>query len=286
VKFLFMQNHREEFRVGMLCKVLGVSRSGFYDWCRRGPSKRAQEDQVLAEEIQEIHRGSRRAYGSPRVHEALRLKGLACGRHRVARIMRSEGLQGCSKQRFYRTATTRSERTAAPDLLKRDFKVDAPNRAWVGDITQLRTREGWLFLAVILDLYSRKVVGYATSHQPRTELALEALTMAHDGRKPPAGMIHHTDRGTQYSSDKYKQQIDRYEMKQSMSRPGKCGDNAVAESFFRTIKTESLYHIDFETREQARLAIFDYIEGFYNRTRMHSTLDYQSPDEYEKLTAA
>jgi putative transposase len=286
VKFFFMQNHREEFRVGMLCKVLGVSRSGFYDWCRRGPSKRAQEDQVLAEEIQEIHRGSRRAYGSPRVHEALRLKGLACGRHRVARIMRSEGLQGCSKQRFYRTATTRSERTAAPDLLKRDFEVDAPNRAWVGDITQLRTREGWLFLAVILDLYSRKVVGYATSHQPRTELALEALTMAHDGRKPPAGMIHHTDRGTQYSSDKYKQQIDRYEMKQSMSRPGKCGDNAVAESFFRTIKTESLYHIDFETREQARLAIFDYIEGFYNRTRMHSTLDYQSPDEYEKLTAA
>jgi putative transposase len=286
VKFFFMQNHREEFRVGMLCKVLGVSRSGFYDWCRRGPSERAQEDQVLAEEIQEIHRGSRRAYGSPRVHEALRLKGLACGRHRVARIMRSEGLQGCSKQRFYRTATTRSERTSAPDLLKRDFKVDAPNRAWVGDITQLRTREGWLFLAVILDLYSRKVVGYATSHQPRTELALEALTMAHDGRKPPAGMIHHTDRGTQYSSDKYKQQIDRYEMKQSMSRPGKCGDNAVAESFFRTIKTESLYHIDFETREQARLAIFDYIEGFYNRTRMHSTLDYQSPDEYEKLTAA
>jgi putative transposase len=286
VKFFFMQNHREEFRVGMLCKVLGVSRSGFYDWCRRGPSERAQEDQVLAEEIQEIHRGSRRAYGSPRVHEALRLKGLACGRHRVARIMRSEGLQGCSKQRFYRTATTRSERTAAPDLLKRDFEVDAPNRAWVGDITQLRTREGWLFLAVILDLYSRKVVGYATSHQPRTELALEALTMAHDGRKPPAGMIHHTDRGTQYSSDKYKQQIDRYEMKQSMSRPGKCGDNAVAESFFRTIKTESLYHIDFETREQARLAIFDYIEGFYNRTRMHSTLDYQSPDEYEKLTAA
>jgi putative transposase len=280
VKFFFMQNHREEFRVGMLCKVLGVSRSGFYDWCRRGPSERAQEDQVLAEEIQEIHRGSRRAYGSSRVHEALRLKGLACGRHRVARIMRSEGLQGCSKQRFYRTATTRSERTSAPDLLKRDFKVDAPNRAWVGDITQLRTREGWLFLAVILDLYSRKVVGYATSHQPRTELALEALTMAHDGRKPPAGMIHHTDRGTQYSSDKYKQQIDRYEMKQSMSRPGKCGDNAVAESFFRTIKTESLYHIDFETREQARLAIFDYIEGFYNRTRMHSTLDYQSPDEY------
>ena len=200
--------------------------------------------------------------------------------------MRLEGLQGCSKQRFYRTATTRSERKAAPDLLERNFEVDAPNKAWVGDITQVRTREGWLFLAVILDLYSRKVVGYATSQQPRAELALGALTMAYETRKPKPGLIHHTDRGTQYGSAKYKDQLDRYEMRRSMSRPGKCGDNAVAESFFRTIKTESLYHMDFETREQARLEIFDYIEGFYNRTRMHSTLDYQSPEEYERLTAA
>jgi transposase InsO family protein len=281
-----MQNHRETFRVGMMSKVLKVSRSGFYAWCRRGPSEREQEDQVLALEIHEIHRANRRAYGSPRIHKALRLKGRDCGRHRVARIMRLEGLQGCSKQRFYRTATTRSERKAAPDLLERDFEVDAPNKAWVGDITQVRTREGWLFLAVILDLYSRKVVGYATSHQPRSELALEALTMAYETRKPKPGLIHHTDRGTQYGSAKYNDQLDRYEMRQSMSRPGKCGDNAVAESFFRTIKTESLYHIDFESREQARLEIFDYIEGFYNRTRMHSTLDYQSPEEYERLSAA
>jgi transposase InsO family protein len=200
--------------------------------------------------------------------------------------MRLEGVQGCSKQRFYRTATTRSERKAAPDLLERNFEVEAPNRAWVGDITQVRTREGWLFLAVVLDLYSRKIAGYATSHQPRTELALEALVMAHDARKPEPGLIHHTDGGTQYGSEKYKDQLDRYEMLQSMSRPGKCGDNAVAESFFHTIKTESLYHIDFESREQARLEIFDYVEGFYNRTRMHSTIKYQSPDEYERLTAA
>jgi len=200
--------------------------------------------------------------------------------------MRAEGVQGCAKQRFYRTATTRSERKAAPDLLKRDFEVDAPNRAWVGDITQVRTREGWLFLAVILDLYSRKIVGYATSHRPRTELAVEALTMACETRHPKVGLIHHTDRGTQYGSDKYKEQLDRYAMRQSMSRPGKCGDNAVAESFFHTIKTESLYHMDFESREEARLEIFDYIEGFYNRTRMHSTIDYRSPDEYERLSAA
>jgi transposase InsO family protein len=269
-----------------MCEVLKVSRSGFYAWCRRGPSEREQEDQELAEEIHEIHRANRRAYGSPRIYRALRARGHDCGRHRVARIMRLEGLQGCSKQRFYRTATTRSERKAAPDLLERKFHVDVPNRAWVGDITQVRTREGWLFLAVILDLYSRKVVGYATSHQPRAELALDALTMAYETRNPKAGLIHHTDRGTQYGSDKYKNQLDRYAMRQSMSRPGKCGDNAVAESFFRTIKTESLYHLDFETREQARLEIFDYIEGFYNRTRMHSTLDYRSPEEYERLSAA
>jgi len=286
VKFRFMQDHRETFRVGMMSKVLGVSRSGFYAWCLREPSEREQEDQVLAVEIHDIHRANRRAYGSPRIYRALRSKGHDCGRHRVARIMRLEGLQGCSKQRFYRTATTRSERKAAPDLLERNFEVDAPNRAWVGDITQVRSREGWLFLAVILDLYSRKVVGYATSHQPRAELALEALAMAHEIRKPKAGLIHHTDRGTQYGSNKYTDQLDRYKMRPSMSRPGKCGDNAVAESFFRTIKTESLYHMDFETREQARLEIFDYIEGFYNRTRMHSTLGYRSPEEYEKLSAA
>ena len=269
-----------------MCSVLEVSRSGFYAWFRRGPSGREQANRALAEKIREIHRANRRAYGSPRIFKALRSEGHHYGRHRIARIMRAEGIQGCSKQRFYRTATTRSERPAAPDLIARDFQVDAPNRAWVGDITQVWTREGWLFLAVILDLYSRKIVGYATSNRPRTELPLEALTMAYSARKPEPGLIHHTDRGTQYGSVKYQEQLARYQMRCSMSRPGKCGDNAVAESFFRTIKTESLYHADFRTREQARLEVFDYIEGFYNRTRMHSTLDYQSPEEYERLSAA
>lgn len=269
-----------------MCAVLEVSRSGFYAWCRRGPSEREQQDDVLAEKIREIHRVNRCAYGSPRVFRALRLEGYDYGRHRIARIMREEGLRGCSKQRFYRTATRRAERSAAPDLLERNFKVDAPDRAWVGDITQIWTREGWLFLAVMLDLYSRKIVGYATSSRPRTELILDALVMAHGARKPAPGLIHHTDRGAQYGSGKYQDQLARYEMQCSMSRPGKCGDNAVAESFFRTIKTESLYHADFRTREQARLEIFDYIEGFYNRTRLHSTLNYQSPEIYERLNAA
>jgi transposase InsO family protein len=170
--------------------------------------------------------------------------------------------------------------------LVREFDVEKANRVWVGDITQIRTREGWLFLAVILDLYSRKVVGHSTSNRPRTELALEALDMAHAARRPKPGLIHHSDRGSQYGSDQYQDRLKKYKMRCSMSRPGKCGDNAVAESFFRTIKTEALYHMDFQTREEARLAIFDYIEGFYNRTRMHSTLDFQSPEEYERLGAA
>jgi len=269
-----------------MCEVLKVSRSGFYAWCRRSPSGREQANQALAEEIREIHRVSRRSYGSPRIHRELRSRGHRCGRHRVAQIMRLAGIRGCSKQRFYRTATVRSERKAAPDLLVREFAVGEANRVWVGDITQIRTREGWLFLAVILDLYSRKVVGHATSNRPRTELALEALHMAYSTRRPEPGLTHHSDRGAQYSSDQYQDQLKIYKMRCSMSRPGKCGDNAVAESFFRTIKTESLYHLDFQTREEARLAIFDYIEGFYNRTRMHSTLDYQSPEEYERLSAA
>jgi putative transposase len=269
-----------------MCAVLEVSRSGFYAWRLRDTCKRERENRAIAARVLEIHRSSRRAYGSPRIFRALRSEGFAYGRHRIARIMRAEGIQGCSKQRFYNTATTRAERPAAPDLLERVFNVDTPNRVWVGDITQIWTREGWLFLAVLLDLFSRKVVGYATSRRPRTELALDALTMACTTRKPEAGLIHHSDRGSQYGSLKYQEELERHQMQRSMSRPGKCGDNAVAESFFRTIKTESLYHADFRTREQARLAIFDYIEGFYNRTRMHSTIDYQSPEEYERLSAA
>jgi transposase InsO family protein len=234
-----MQDNQQEFRIALMCKVLKVSRSGYYSWRARGPSDREQANQELAVEIREIHLDSRRAYGSPRIHRALRLRGHVCGRHRVARIMRLEGVQGCSKQRFYRTATTRSERKAAPDLLERNFEVEAPNRAWVGDITQVRTREGWLFLAVVLDLYSRKIAGYATSHQPRTELALEALVMAHDARKPEPGLIHHTDRGTQYGSEKYKDQLDRYEMLQSMSRPGsKQGSRSSTTSRASTIEPD------------------------------------------------
>ena len=202
MRFRFILAHRGTFRVARMCAVLEVSRSGFYAWCRRGPSEREQVDRSLAVKIRQIHLASRRAYGSPRIFRELRLNGFAYGRHRVARVMRAEGIQGCSKQRFYNTATTRAERPAAPDLLERVFDVDAPNRAWVGDITQIWTREGWLFLAVLLDLFSRKIVRYATSTKPRTELTLDALSMAFTARDPKPGLIHHSDRGAQYGSTK------------------------------------------------------------------------------------
>ncbi len=286
MKFRFVQANRETFRVGKMCEVLKVSRSGYYAWRRRGPSEREEEDRRLAVKIREIHAANRKAYGSPRIYNALRERGIRCGKHRVAKIMRLESLRGCAKQRFRSTATVRAELPAAPNRLERNFHSEQPNRIWVGDITQVRTHQGWLFLAVLLDLYSRKIVGYATASRAHQDLALEALEKAVRSRRPAHGLVHHTDRGGQYGSAEYQDQLDRYGMTCSMSRAGKCVDNAVAESFFHTLKTEWLYHFRFSTREQARLAIFDYIEGFYNRTRMHSTLGYRSPDEYERMNAA
>ncbi len=286
MKFRFVQEHRETFRVGIMCKVLKVSRSGYYVWRKRQPSQRALEDQRLVVRIREIHDASRKTYGAPRIHAALRREKTRVGRKRIARLMRWEGLWGCSKQRFKRTATVRAELPAAPNLLDGNFRSEAANRIWVGDVTQIRTREGWLFLAVLLDLFSRRVVGYATSDNPRQKLVLDAFDQAVAQRQPSDGLIHHTDRGGVYLSTEYQGRLDQQQMHCSMSKPGRCVDNAVAESFFHTLKTEWLYHFDFYTREEARLATFDYIETFYNPNRLHSTLDYQSPDEYERLRTA
>ena len=286
MKFRFVQEHRETFRVGKMCEVLEVSRSGYYAWRRRIPSDREREDESLAARIQRIHQESRGTYGSPRIYRALRKQGARCGKHRVARLMQLEGLRGRAKQRFRFTATKRSEMPAAPNLLERRFCVEAPNRVWAGDITQVRTQEGWLFLAVLLDLFSRRVVGFATGARPEQELVLEALEMALETREPDAGLLHHSDRGGQYAGADYQALLDRHGMICSMSRPGNCLDNAVVESFFHTLKTEWLYHSRFRTRQEARLAIFDYVESFYNRTRMHSTLGFHSPEQYEKMQPA
>jgi len=286
VKFRFVQEHRGTFRVGMMCRVLKVSRSGYYAWRKREPSQREIEDRRHAKAIREVHRESRGTYGSPRVYEALQQAGARCGKHRVARIMREEGLRGRAARRFRSVSTKRSDAPAPPNRLAGDFTASKPNQIWVGDLTQVRTREGWLFLAILLDLYSRKIVGYATAPRPEQELALSALGMAIATRRPQPGLLHHTDRGGQYLSGEYQDQLDQHGIICSMSRPGRCQDNAVAESFFHTLKAEWIYHFDFATREHARLAIFDYVEGFYNPRRLHSTLNYRSPDEYEKMNTA
>jgi putative transposase len=268
-----------------MCAVLGVSRSGFYAWRQRPPSDREQADAALATRIRLVHRESRGTYGSPRVLRALRDAGAPCGKHRVARLMQREGLRGRAKTRFRFTSTVRAEMPAAPNRLNRDFTAPAPNRIWAADITQIRTAEGWLFLAVVLDLFSRRIVGWTTAARPEQALAVEALQQAIRSRRPGAGLLHHSDRGGQYASANYQDVLDRHGMICSMSRPGNCLDNAVVESFFHTLKTEWLYHYRFRTRAQARLSIFDYIEGFYNRTRLHSALGYHSPEQHEILSS-
>lgn len=283
MKFRFVHEHRETFRVGVMCEVLKVSRSGYYAWRGRPHSDRERANRALRATIERIHAESRGTYGSPRVHAALRREGFACGRHRVARLMRDEGIRSKTKRRFRSIATKRSEMPSAPNLLARSFSAPARDRAWAADITIVRTGEGWLHLAVVLDLFSRKVVGWAMSDRVHQTLALEALAMAIARRRPRPGLVHHSDRGGQYASAAYQDRLDRHGIVSSMSRPANCLDNAVAESFFHTLKTELVYHEHYRTREAARLAIFEWIEGFYNRTRLHSTLGYRPPEEYETI---
>jgi transposase InsO family protein len=280
-----MDAHRGEFRIATMCEVLGVSRSGYYAWRRRPRSLRDESNARLTETIRGIHEQSRRIYGSPRIYAALQQRGIACGRHRVARLMREEGIRSKTKRRFRSIATKREEAPAAPNRLERRFTATRPNRVWASDITIVRTAEGWLHLAIVLDLFSRKVVGWATSTAVTQTLALEALQMAFATRKPKPGLLHHSDRGGQYLSAAYQHLLDEHGARCSMSRPGNCLDNAAVESFFHTLKTELVYQQHYRTREQARLAIFEYIESFYNRTRLHSTLDYRSPEEYERSVA-
>lgn len=284
--FRFIEEQRETFPVGQLCRILEVSRSGFYSWSKRPHSERDRENAALLERIHVVHRENRGVYGSPRVYRALRAAGHSAGKHRVARLMRLEGLRGKAARRFRFIATRRSDFPAAPDRVLRKFQADAPNRLWVADITQVRTRQGWLFLAVILDVFSRKVVGWTTSERTEHALTLQALQIALQARRPAPGLVHHSDRGAQYASADYQELLDRRGMICSMSRAGNCLDNALAESFFHSLKTEWLYHFTFDSRAQARSFVFDYIEGFYNRSRLHSALGYRSPDQYETVTSA
>ena len=266
-----------------MCRVLHVSASGYYTWRNRPDSRRKRENRRLLTEIRTIHAKSTGTYGSLRVQAELRDQGHACGRHRVARLMRSAGLHGIPKRRFRRTTSSDHGLPVAPNRLKQDFTATGPNQRWVSDITYLWTDEGWLYLAVILDLYSRKVVGWSTSTRLQSDLVLEALTMSIGRRTHSPGLIHHSDRGSQYASQEFQNLLKAQGIECSMSGTGNCFDNAVAESFFATLKRERVHRTQYQTRAEAKADVFHYIEVLYNRQRRHSTVGHRSPDQFEKV---
>ena len=286
MRFKLIAAEKACYPVALMCRVLKVSRAGFYAWRRRPASAHALKDQSLKLELAAIHAESRGRYGSPRVHAELRARGERVARKRVARLMRIAGLRARAPRRYRCTTDSRHAMAIKGNLLARRFTVPAPNRGWVSDITYLWTLEGWLYLAVILDLYSRRVVGWSLGEGLERKLVLDALGMALRERQPAAGLLHHSDRGSQYASREYQHLLGAHGIVSSMSRSGNCWDNAVAESFFATLKLELVYQARWRTRAEARSAIFEYLELFYNRQRRHSVLGYLSPHDFELLNHA
>ena len=264
-----------------MCRVLDLSRSGFYAWLRRSPSSRTLRDRQLTERIERIHEGSRGTYGAPRVHAELLEEGERIGKKRVARLMRSAGIRGVSRRRFTTTTSRDLSQRSAPDLVDRDFTADAPDELWVADITYIPTQSGFLYLAVVLDAWSRKIVGWKMASHLRTELVLDALDMAIRQRQP-VKVIHHSDKGCQYTSLAFGQRCRAAGVRPSTGSVGDSYDNAMCESFFATLKHELIKRHIYATKAQAEMAIFEFIEGFYNPRRRHSALDYKSPSQYEE----
>ncbi len=283
MKFRYMEEQRGSHSVEMMAGVLEVSRGGYYAWRSRGRSDRSRYDERLLDQIALIQGESKYRYGSPRVTVALARRGYGVGHNRVARLMRENALGVRRRRRFRSTTDSNHSLSVAENLLNREFDVAEANRVWVSDLSYIATAEGWLYLCIIIDLYSRKVVGWSMSTRMKSDLVMHAFMMACMRRKPPSGVIFHSDRGSQYCSDAFGGQIKRYRFRQSMSRKGDPWDNAVAESFLKTLKSELCGHSAFKRRKEARTAIFEYIEVFYNRMRLHSTLGYLSPVEYERI---
>ena len=287
MRFQFIADHQREFPVKRMCHILQVTRSGYYAWQQRVPSATAERQTQLTERIRLVHQRSRAVYGSPRVHRDLLAEDVRCAKNTVAKLMREAGLRSKRRQRFrVYTTDSRHPHPIASNRLNRAFCQPQPDQAWAADITYIRTAEGWLYLAVVIDLCSRKIVGWATSDSLAAELCVRALAMAVRERRPRQGVLHHSDRGVQYACDDYQGLLARHGLQPSMSRPGNCYDNAVTESFFGSLKTELVHHENYATREAARQSLFEYIEVFYNRRRRHSALDYVSPAEYEQQLAS
>ena len=286
MRFRFIEDRRAEYPVTAMCSVLGVSRAGFYAWRSRPESQRSVANSALLDDIKRVHRDNHGCYGSPRIHRELEAQGRGASRGRIERLMRRHGVRAImARPRWVRTTDSRHGLPIAPNLLDRNFTAAAPGQVWLADITYVETGEGWLYLSTVMDLYSRRIVGWAMRDHMRTELPLAALQMAISAQRPAAGLIHHSDRGVQYASHDYRTALAASGITASMSRKGDCYDNAPMESFFHTLKTERVHHRKYATRAEAQCDIFAYIEGFYNRIRRHSSIGYISPIEMELKAA-
>ena len=286
MKYRFVHDHRDRYPVRRMCRMLDVSPSAYYAWRARPESRRVREDRRLLVEIKAIHRAKRGTYGSPRIHAELKAWGQNHGLKRVARLMRENGIHAKQRRKFKATTDSTHSHPVAANLLERDFYAAAPNQKWLADITYIPTREGWLYLAAIMDLYSRMIVGWSMASRMTRRLVLDALEMAVGRRHPGAGLLHHSDRGSQYACGDYQKALQAYGMICSMSRKGDCWDNAPMESFFHTLKTELIHHRDYQTRWEAKTDIFEYVEAFYNRNRRHSALGFFTPEQYEFIKMA
>jgi len=282
MKFAWIKAHAKLFAIKLMCRILDVSRSGYYAWRKRSAGPRALRRDTLLQRIREVHQANRQLYGSPRVYRQLQEEGEEVCENTVAKLMQLHRIRARTAKRFVpRTTDANHPYPVAENRLDRQFQAPAPNRKWVTDITYVETGEGWLYVAAVLDLFSRKIVGWSMADHLRTELAAGALTMALTRRRPEPGLLHHSDRGVQYASAEYQSLLAGHGFECSMSHAGNCYDNAVMESFWGTLKTELVYQEQFATRTQAKAAIFDYIEVFYNRKRKHSSLNYKSPEAFE-----
>ena len=284
MRYRCIHRRRRQYPVNMMCRVLKVSRSGFYAWRLRPESQRAKTDRHLIRVIRRLHAESKGVYGSPKITADLKDEGYRHGRHKVARLMRLAGLKGCPKRRFRVTTQRDPSHPVAENLLDQDFTAEAPNQRWAADITFIATNQGWLYLAVVMDLYSRRIVGWSMSRWINRHLVIDALNMAIGARRPERDLIHHSDRGSQYTSDDFRDELLKYGIDCSMSARGNCYDNAVVESFFGLMKREWVNRVRYRTREEARADVFEYIECFYNRKRRHGYLGNISPAEFEKRT--